>query len=307
MVQQAALTIIGVAGTLLCFLGGSSLGPMGAMLNVLTPLPISYLCMRFGLRTGVTATSLTVLALSFMLPLPTLLTYAALFGCSALLLPTMLLRRFSWERAVALTVCCVVALALVLVGSYVVVSGQAPATLIDHYLQNEIDTAMQVYQGADLDQQQLQQMEEVARQVADFIRDTFVGLYIAGVLAVQLLTLLLLQRLRKDHYQIEGVPFPALRLPAVLIWVLILVGFSLLIPQESIQLVARNGLAVLLPLYFMQGLAVVADFLQKRAYPAALKGMIYVMVFLFNPLPLIVTGVGVFDLWVDFRRPRQKK
>jgi hypothetical protein len=28
---------------------------------------------------------------------------------------------------------------------------------------------------------------------------------------------------------------------------------------------------------------------------------------LVSPLPMIVTGVGIFDLWADFRKPRLNK
>ena len=59
-------------------------------------------------------------------------------------------------------------------------------------------------------------------------------------------------------------------------------------------------------LYFLQGLAVVSSFLQRKKYPPAIKGLIYLLVFILNPLPMIITGVGVFDLWIDFRRPRNK-
>ncbi len=104
----------------------------------------------------------------------------------------------------------------------------------------------------------------------------------------------------------SGTPFAEWRLPGGLIWFLILSGFTLLVPVEQVALLGRNLLAVLLPLYFLQGLAVVSSFLQRKAYPAAVKGLIYAMLVIFNPLPLIITGVGVFDLWIDFRRPRKK-
>jgi len=305
--QQVALTVAGIVVTLFCFLGATSLGPVGAMLNFLTPLPICYLSMRFGMRVGFLAVVLVCLLLSLLVPFHSLVAYLGLFGFSSLLLPLLLRRGLAWDSSVALTVFVVTLAALVFFTTYLLVSGEAPGALIDQYLQAEIEQAMQVYQGAGLSDSQLQEMEEIARQVADFIRSTFFGLYVAGILTVQLLTLLLLQRFKKDNYQIAGTPFVAWRLPAPLIWVLILAGFSMLVPQDSLQLVARNGLAILLPLYFLQGLAVVNSFLQKKAYPPVLKGMIYLMVFVFNPLPLIVTGVGVFDLWIDFRRPRNKE
>ena len=306
MQQQAALTIGGVVVTLLCFLGATHLGPAGAMLNFLTPLPISYLGMRFGLRTGIFAVLSVGLVIGLLIPFHSLVAYFGMFGMSSLLLPWLLKRQIAWDLAVAVTVVAVTTAALVFFVSYLLVSSESPGALIDQYLQAELEMAMQAYQDAGLSGSQLEEMGEIARQVADFIKSTFFGLYMAGAIAVQLLTLFLLQRLKKEYYNISGIPFAGWRVPAPLIWILILTGFGMLVPQEHLQLVARNCLAVLLPLYFIQGLAVVSSFLQRKAYPPVLKVMIYVMVFIFNPLPLIVTGVGIFDLWIDFRRPRKK-
>jgi uncharacterized protein YybS (DUF2232 family) len=306
MQQQVAFTVAGITATLLCFLGATQLGPAGAMLNFLTPLPVCYLSLRFGLRVGTLAVVSSAVLLSLLIPFHSLAAYLGLFGFASLLLPLLLKRQLAWDRAVAMTVLAVTATALVFFAVYLLDSGATPGALIDQYLQAEIAQAMQTYQDAGLSAAQLQEMEQIAGQVAAFIASTFFGLYVAGTLAVQLLTLLLLQRFKGESYRIAGLPFARWRLPAVLIWVLILAGFGMLAPLESLQSVARNSLAILLPLYFLQGLAVVNSFLLRKSYPPVLKGMIYLMVFIFNPLPLLVTGVGVFDLWVDFRRPRTK-
>ena len=42
-------------------------------------------------------------------------------------------------------------------------------------------------------------------------------------------------------------------LPPALIWVLIAAGFGLFVPLEAVNLLGRNVLAVVLPLYFFQG------------------------------------------------------
>ncbi|MCK4690937.1 MAG: DUF2232 domain-containing protein, partial [Desulfuromonadales bacterium] len=153
---------------------------------------------------------------------------------------------------------------------------------------------------------QLLELQRVIDGLAGFIQKSFYGLYLAGVLVVQALCLLILQRLKKNHYRVAGTSFVCWRLPAGLIWVLIFSGFALLAPFEVLALTGRNLLAVLLPLYFLQGLAVVSSFLQRKAYSPLIKGFIYTLLFILNPLPLIITGVGVFDLWIDFRRPRKK-
>ncbi len=70
---------------------------------------------------------------------------------------------------------------------------------------------------------------------------------------------------------------------------------------------AINVLIVILPLYFLQGLAVVEHFLSRKGLSPLLRGVSFLLLLLVNPLPVMVTGVGVFDLWADFRKPRLNK
>ena len=298
--------IAGVCLTLLLFLSAQWLGPIGAFTNMLSAVPICYLVMRFGLTLGAYAVLMSVATLSMLIESAALTSYMGLFIVPSLLLPTLLKRGQAWDSALLISGVATLLVAGTLLTSYVLLNEQDLNLLIDGYLQAEVDMAMQTYAEAGLDESQLGNLKDVAAQVAEFIRKTFVGLYAGGVLVIHLVTLFFIQRFKKNQYQIEGSAFAQWRLPALLIWLLIVAGFALLVPLPEISLVGRNFLAVLLPLYFVQGLAIVCCFLQKKSWPPALKGLIYVMVFLLNPLPLVVTGVGIFDLWIDFRRPRNK-
>lgn len=304
--EAVLYSIAGVGLTLLFFLSSHWLGPIGAFTNMLAALPICYLVMRFGLATGVFSILLTALALLQLADNSALVSYLGLFMVPALLLPTLLRRGQVWDRALLISGVVTLLVAATLLLTYIQLSGQELDIMLDRYLQAEVDMAMQAYSEAGIDEPQLIELKEVAARVADFIHQTFVGLYAAGVLVVHLVTLFFVQRFKKERYRIEGVAFSQWRLPTLLIWMLIGAGFSLLAPLPELALAGRNLLAVLLPLYFVQGLAVVSCFLQRKTWPTAVKGLIYLMVFLLNPLPLVVTGVGVFDLWVDFRRPRKK-
>lgn len=304
--ETVLYSIAGAGLTLLCFASAQWLGPVGALTNMLAALPISYLVMRFGLQAGLFAVVLSVAALWQLADVAVLMSYLGLYIVPSLLLPHLLRKGQPWDRALLISCVVTLVVAATLLLSYLQLSGQQPGAQIDRYLQSEVDVAMQVYRNANLDETQLAELKEVATAVAGFIRKTFVGLYAGGVLLIHLLTLFLLQRLRRKDYTLQGVAFLQWRLPALMIWLLIAAGFTLLLPLPKLALGGRNVLAVLLPLYFLQGLAVVNCFLQRKSWPPALKGLIYVMVFVLNPLPLVVTGVGVFDLWVDFRRPRKK-
>ena len=304
--QAALLTAVAIGVTLVCLLGANWLGPLGAILNLLTPIAAAYLSMRFGLPAGAVVVTVVSLLILQLAPLPILAAYLALFGVGSLLLPLLLQRGMAWDRAVVITAFGSASVALAMAVATVLTSGTQFDLLVGSLLQSEVDQALQIYRDSGFTESQLQEMREVVDGIAGFIRQSFYGLYLASVLLIQLLCLAVLQRLKKAHYRIAGVAFACWRLPAVLVWVLIFAGFAMLVPQPSVVLVGRNLLAVLLPLYFLQGLAVVSSFLQRKTYPSVLKGMIYLMVFILNPLPLIITGVGVFDLWIDFRRPRKK-
>ena len=306
-VQSALLTAAGIGVTLLCLLGVSWLGSAGAFLNLLTPLAAAYLSMRFGLRSGVVVVVVTG-ALLLQLATPyTLFAYLGIFGAGSLLLPVFLRQQLPWDRAVLYATIGSVIVTAAMMLLTVVTSGINIQTLIDQMVLSEVDQAMQIYRDSGFSEAQLQNMQQIVDGLAEFIGDSFYGLYLASLLAIQTFCLLLLQRLKGNFYQISGTRFAAWRLPSTLIWILIAAGFSLLVPLEAVSLVGRNLLVVLLPLYFFQGMAVVNSFLQKKTYPSLVKGLIYLLLLILNPLPIIITCVGVFDLWIDFRRPRQKK
>jgi uncharacterized protein YybS (DUF2232 family) len=73
-----------------------------------------------------------------------------------------------------------------------------------------------------------------------------------------------------------------------------------------LKIAALNVLTVLLPLYFIQGIAIVAFYFRKKAFSFLARLFAYTIVLVINPLPLIVTALGIFDLWFDFRKPRVK-
>lgn len=305
-VQSTLLTAAGIGVTLLCLLGVSWIGSAGAFLNLLTPVAAAYLSMRFGLKSGIVVVAVTAALLLQVSTAYTLFAYLGIFGVGSLLLPMFLRQKLPWDRALLYaTIGSAIATAVMMFVA-VAAAGINIQTLIDQMIRSEVDQAMQIYQDTGFSESQLQNMQQIVDGLAGFIGESFYGLYLASILVVQTFCLLLLQRIKGSWYQITGAPFASWRLPSGLIWVLIVAGFTLLVPVNAISLIGRNLLVVLLPLYFFQGMAVVTSFLQKKSYPPLVKGLIYLLLLILNPLPIIITCVGVFDLWINFRRPRQK-
>lgn len=304
--QSALYTAAGIGITLLCLLGASWLGPFGSFLNLLTPVAAVYVGMRFGLRSGIVIVVVTSALLQQLATTYTLAAYIGIFGISSLLLPAFLRRSIPWDRSVFYATIGSVVVTAVMIVAAVLSTGTNLHELTNQMVQSEVQQAMQIYRDTGFTEAQLQEMQQVMDGMASFIIESFYGLYVVSLLFIQALSLLLLQRFKRDSYRISGTPFPQWRVPAGVIWLLIASGFSLLVPIDLIALIGRNLLIVLLPLYFLQGMAVVSNYMQKKPYPPLVKGLIYMLLLILNPLPIIITCAGVFDLWIDFRRPRQK-
>src|SRR5579883_2440256 len=92
------------------------------------------------------------------------------------------------------------------------------------------------------------------------------------------------------------------RTPEWLIWVLLASGFGMFIPQELARVGALNLFVVVASIYFCQGLAIIAYYLQMLAMPRLVRGTIYLIALLQPVLAALVCLAGVFDMWIDFRR-----
>lgn len=293
--------------TLLLQWAAVALGPAGVFVNLSVPLPAAYVHMRVGTPIGIAVVLLVAGTLLAVGDPSGSVAYLFQFGLASALLPWLLRRGWFWDRAVAATLLTLLAVAGVVLGGYAASRGVAVSALVEGYVQGEVDTALAVYRQAEVPEQQLEDLSRVVGQMADFMVRAWPGLVTVATGAVLVLTVLLLSRLAAGNYHLPGVPFRLWKAPEHLVWPLILGGFGLLYADGGLRDIAINLLTVLLPVYFLQGLAVVTYYFQRRGLPPFMRGLGYLLLVVLNPLPLIVTGVGVFDLWADFRKPRKAK
>ena len=100
-------------------------------------------------------------------------------------------------------------------------------------------------------------------------------------------------------------PFAHEAVPDHLVWGVIAGGLLVASRQSTLVLVGVNVLIVLAPLYAIQGLAVFRHFFLRVKVPRLLQTLGFAL-FAMQPLLLVaVAGVGLSDLWIDFRKIRQ--
>jgi uncharacterized protein YybS (DUF2232 family) len=94
--------------------------------------------------------------------------------------------------------------------------------------------------------------------------------------------------------------------PEFIVWFVIAGGLILLLPVGDLKLAAINLLIVTGTIYFLQGVAIVAFYLERWKLPVYVKGFVYAMVFLQQFASMATAALGLFDVWFDFRKPRKK-
>ncbi len=141
-----------------------------------------------------------------------------------------------------------------------------------------------------------------ARLVASTMRVAGPAIVLVGVFLVALANYVGARFcVRGDGYR----PFAAEAVPDHLVWGVVAGGLMLASRHDTIGLVGLNLLIVLVPLYALQGLAVVRHFLQKARVPRPLQAVSFGL-FAIQPLLLLaVACFGLSDLWLDFRKIRR--
>ena len=96
-------------------------------------------------------------------------------------------------------------------------------------------------------------------------------------------------------------------MPERLVWLFIFSAGSLFLPDEEFRVVGLNVFMVMLGIYFFQGLAIATHFLESKAAPVFLWLIVFILVFTQPVVMGVVAGLGLFDLWVDFRKFKTDK
>lgn len=172
-------------------------------------------------------------------------------------------------------------------------------------LMQHMTSALKAYEKMGLAQESLDLLKEQIPQIAETMLQLLPGLVFLSLALMALINVFILCRRFPDRRR-EWLSIDNLREwkgPEPLVWGLIASGFALVAPGlEFLYIAALNVLLVIGACYFAQGLAIIAFFFHKNNVPRFLRGITYVLIVFQQILTLLVVGLGLFDLWGDFRR-----
>ncbi len=294
--------------TLALFLAYVTFPVVGLLPGILAPLPAIYYFCKRGAATGFAAFIITITVLIIMGEIAIPLLYLLQAGVISLLLPWYYLQGKGTARAIAYPAGINFLLIVVIALAYGFWSGtDLQATLLKG-IESSTDQAIALYSKQGLSKEDLEMLSQGIRQAGALIARIFPALILVSLGSLAALNMALLFRLAARWLPNLPKPdsFQSFRNPDVLVWVVIVAGFSMLLPHPDLQRAALNLLIVCGFIYFLQGLAVVLAFFQRISVPS-LARLIFWLVLTFQPyLVVAIAFLGIFDTWADFRTPKEK-
>jgi len=179
-----------------------------------------------------------------------------------------------------------------------------PIEMVLSSLGSQLDAAIQTYVDANPDQPNALELKAYARVFTSTISKIYPSLMIVGIgFAVWLNVIIARPLFRMGNLAYpEFISMDRWEAPDHLVWGLIISGFALFLSSVGIQFLAINALIVILAIYLFHGLSIIVFFLNKYHVPSWIRLGIYFLIVVQQLFLAVLTCVGLFDQWIDFRK-----
>jgi len=297
----------GIAVSSLAFLAASLIPLLGAFFYILTPLPIIYYYSKTGRIQGFAIFLISLFLVASVLTFSDSianLPFLFITGFLGLFLSEIFRRNYSIERTVVYPVTAI----LMLWCSFIVLqslsAGEEPWHLVEDYIGRNIQESIQFYAQLDIPADQIDLIKDNFKQITNFLANIFPSLVLVSASFIVWLNILA----AREIFQRTGMSYPDFgdlsrwKAPEWLIWLLIAAGGILLVPVSLARIVSLNLVIVCMFAYLLQGLSIISFLFKTKNVHRSFRILCYFLIFAQQYLILLLVAVGVFDLWVDFRK-----
>jgi uncharacterized protein YybS (DUF2232 family) len=295
----------GVMATLVIFSMSVFMPVVGFVFSMFIPLPVLFYRAKLGRRLGmiVPLVAIAVMGLVFGG-----LTMDILFFSGLMFLGFALSEMFEKELSVEMTVlaACGMVLGAGLIGIliYSMANRTGVVNLVSAYVATNLALSLELYKGIGIPQETIDTISGSLDQIKYILVRILPSLTVASTLFVAWTNLIA----ARPIMQRRGLSFPDFgrlnrwQAPDPLVWGVIGCGLILLLPVTGIRLIGVNGLLVLLTIYFIQGIAIVSFYFEKKRLPRAIRIFLYMLIAFQQLFLLVIICIGLFDMWINFRK-----
>lgn len=301
-------SLLGVVGSFVLFAAYLAIPPLGIFSGILAPFPAAYNRLIHGRVSSLIVILGSATAITALFGIFAGCLYLAMCGMISFLMPELLLRGVCGSRALFWTTAANLLIFSAGFVGYSTVSGINLQQLISTEISNSLKQAVTLYEKGGVSGEELELIKHSMATAADLLQRLYPALVTAMLIVIAGCNLVLVKKTTaKTALNLAIGDFSTFRNPDLLIWVMIATGFALLLPVSPITTPALNILLIITLLYFFQGMAVVSSLITKHSVSAIMRILLYGILIIQPYLLALVAGIGLFDLWVDFRTPKKQE
>lgn len=303
--QNQKLILSGIALTTLIGAGSISLPVFGFACFLILPLPALYYRMRLGAQQA----AMTTLGAFLCLVLFSKGLSADLFFLGGMLMLGFFMGEFAQrslpvEKTIGYACGAVLTAGIFSLMIYGNLANLGLVRLVSDYIGKNLELTLAFYETIGMPQESITLLASAMAQIQYILIRILPSLCAVGLLFSAWLNLLLARAILRGSLRNEflGEHLNAWKSPDFLVWGVAGGGLMLLAPSVFLKVLGLNGMIVLTMIYFFQGIAIIAFYFEKKKVPMALRVLLYGTVALQQLFILVIAVIGLFDVWLNFRR-----
>lgn len=284
--------------------------PMASLVGIVAPAPLLFVYLQRGQVAGLILMGLVSVVLLTMMGAGQALLFVAEYVVMATIMAETIKAQLTMDRCIFLSALGSMTLATLLM---FVLFSDGENSLTDFFqaqVMQHFDQSMESLKSMGEKQVDLDAMKEFFEQSSRIFASAYPAFIMAGSLITAAVNYFLVRIVWEKFYGetlFRKEKFSELVLPDFLIWGLILSAASLSFIGSPVGQVGMNLFAMALLVYLFQGLAILVHILESKRVPKFLWVLVFFIIIIQPILMGLLIGLGIFDIWVDFRKLKLKE
>ena len=286
---------------------------IGLVASIILPTPIILVSLAYGRQAGLVLSVVVFSVLLVLVGPGEAIGFIGQFAVLAIIMAETIKYGFSFDKCIAFSSIGATVVALSMLYSF---QGGGEKSATDYFQENINKTienvkvsVKEISVESGQDQSEVEATLKLIESYSEKIVSVFPAYFSVGVLFTAILNFFVVIFIWPRFYGqriFESVEFSKWILPDIFVWPLIFSGLLVFIGSGWLQVFGMNLLIMLLTIYFLQGAIIAFNLLIRKNVPAVFSILIIFILTIITQFLFIgiLIGMGIFDLWVDFRKIR---
>lgn len=281
--------------------------PLGALIGVLSPFPLVFIYLQRGRQVGIALVALVFAVLLVLVGSSQAMLFLAEYALMALVLGESIRIQLPGDRCIVGSALVSGIVSMILLATLLGDQDTSIREFFEKQVRAHFSQSIEAFNSMGEDKAEVEEMKKFAERAAEGFATAYPAFLLIGSLVGAAANYALIRIVWLRLYGpglFSERTFSEWVCPENLIWGFILSGAALFLGQGVISDAGLNVFLIMLGIYFAQGLSIVVHFLKVRNVPTFFWFVLFILIFVQPLLIGLVAGLGVFDIWADFRKLR---